>query len=399
MKQYEALNQQEVWKNTEGLLYLIRCVLRNEKPAEERLEAMDLNIIKKLARDHSLDGMLAVALEQAGLSDEWTGNARGNALRKVMILDQARAELNARLEEAGIWYMPLKGVLLKDYYPGPGLRQMTDNDILFDASRTGDVKEIMLSLGYKPDPDKFGLGHHDAYYRPPVVNMEMHRSLFNHSNPDGLVRYFEKVEERLLTVEGRFERHFTPEDFYLYILGHAYKHYVNRGTGLRILTDVYCFLEKDRDKLDWPRVQAAAEQIGFAFFEATLRQLTFKLFGPEPAPPTEKEKDMLLFMLSSGSYGNLENKVKGQTDGSFRSRMAYIKRRIFLPLPVVKETFPYFAEHKILLPLLPFFRIGRALVKRPRQLLKELKLLHQSGRKPVGAAEEEHTLLDGQAHE
>lgn len=378
--QYEVLNQQEAWKHTEELLYLIRCVLRSEKPAASRLEAMDLNIIKMLARDHSLDGMLAAALEQAGLSDEWTRDALGNAIRKVMILDQARVELVTRLEEAGIWYMPLKGVLLKDYYPSPGLRQMTDNDILFDASRTGDVKEIMLSLGYKLAPDKVGLVHHDEYFRPPVVNMEMHMSLFNHANPDGLVRYFENVEERLLKKEGRFQRYFTTEDFYLYILGHAYKHYVNRGTGLRILTDVFCFLEKDRDKLNWPRVQAAAEQIGFASFEASLRSLAFKLFGPEPAPPTEEEKAMLLFMVSSGSYGNLESKVKGQTDGSFKSRMAYIKKRFIMPLPVVKENYPYFVEHKILLPLLPFYRIGRALVERPRQLLKELKLLLRSGR-------------------
>lgn len=47
-------------------------------------------------------------------------------------------------EKAGIWYLPLKGVILKEMYPVYGIRQMADNDILFDFTYRKEVKDIFL---------------------------------------------------------------------------------------------------------------------------------------------------------------------------------------------------------------------------------------------------------------
>ena len=58
------------------------------------------------------------------------------------------ASIFAKMRNAGIWYMPLKGTVLKDCYPQFGMREMADHDILFDASRADDVKAIMIEMGY-----------------------------------------------------------------------------------------------------------------------------------------------------------------------------------------------------------------------------------------------------------
>ena len=42
--------------------------------------------------------------------------------------------------------MPLKGSVIKDLYPRMGMRQMSDNDILFDAERTKDVRTIIIKI-------------------------------------------------------------------------------------------------------------------------------------------------------------------------------------------------------------------------------------------------------------
>ena len=64
-----------------------------------------------------------------------------------MLLDAERHRLEKNLTEHGIWYMPLKGSILKDWYPKFGMREMADNDILFDASKRKEVKAIFSGPG------------------------------------------------------------------------------------------------------------------------------------------------------------------------------------------------------------------------------------------------------------
>ena len=88
-------------------------------------------------------------------------------------LEYERKAIFEEFGKNGIWYMPLKGAVLKDYYPLPVMRQMSDNDILFDASRADDVKMIMESLGFTSV--YFDTGHQDDYQKAPVSHFEMHR--------------------------------------------------------------------------------------------------------------------------------------------------------------------------------------------------------------------------------
>ncbi len=87
--------------------------------------------------------------------------------------------------------MPLKGTLLKDLYPKTGMREMADSDILFDASRCGDVKRIMKSLGF--EIKAYGTDPHDSYLKPPVSNFEMHRKLFDDSFDKRIAEYYKDV--------------------------------------------------------------------------------------------------------------------------------------------------------------------------------------------------------------
>lgn len=139
--------------------------------------------------------------------------------------------------------MPLKGAIIKEYYPVFGIRQMSDNDILFDEIRANDVWEIMVSLGYSAV--KYNEGHRDDYQKPPFNHFEMHRVLFTESNNDIFSNYYKCVKNRLVKDEdNNYGYHFTNEDFYIYMIAHEYKHYSWGGTGIRSLLDTYVFLQK-----------------------------------------------------------------------------------------------------------------------------------------------------------
>ncbi|MBQ3413161.1 MAG: nucleotidyltransferase family protein [Oscillospiraceae bacterium] len=166
--------------------------------------------------------------------------------------------------------MPLKGSVLKDLYPIYGMRQMSDNDILIDSFREAEVKKVMEDLGF--EAVSYGKGNHDVYHKQPVSNIEIHTSLFVPSHNKAIYEYYRSVEEKLMPKEG-FERKFSDEDFYIYMIAHEYKHYTNSGTGIRSLLDVYVFLRKHEDDLDKNYIDSELKKLGLEIFENDNRDL------------------------------------------------------------------------------------------------------------------------------
>lgn len=217
-------------KTSEFLIYLMACSLQGTKPEEALLANIDMEALLRLAKAHSVSAMVCMALEQTDAFQhaaettrlKWL-DCKNKAVRKNMLLDAERHRLEKEFAEHGIWYMPLKGSILKDWYPKFGMREMADNDILFDASKRKEVKAIFQGRGYTVK--EYDKSNHDAYEKPPIYNFEMHVSLFPGTYKERTEQY-ENAKERLLPVDGTaYQFAFTPEDFYVFVLAHAYKHY------------------------------------------------------------------------------------------------------------------------------------------------------------------------------
>ena len=160
------MNKHDYKQNAYYLMYLIRCVLNDKIPAKEKLDKMDLSGVFAVAKAHSLTAIAAYALESAGIYDNAFEEEKNKAIRKEIILDSEREKVLAELENAGIWYMPLKGIIIKELYPQIGMRQMADNDILFDKTRASDIRSIMIHSGFKTE--LYDAGNQDVYYKPPI---------------------------------------------------------------------------------------------------------------------------------------------------------------------------------------------------------------------------------------
>jgi hypothetical protein len=142
-------------KTSELLIYLMACSLQGTKPEEALLANIDMEALLRLAKAHSVSAMVCMALEQTDAFQHTTETTRlkwldskNKAIRKNMLLDAERHQLEKEFAEHGIWYMPLKGSILKDWYPKFGMREMADNDILFDATRRQQVRDIFVNRGY-----------------------------------------------------------------------------------------------------------------------------------------------------------------------------------------------------------------------------------------------------------
>lgn len=379
-------------KTSEFLIYLMACSLQGTKPDEALLANIDMEALLRLAKAHSVSAMVCMALEQTDAFQnaaettrlKWL-DAKNKAVRKNMLLDAERHQLEKEFAEHGIWYMPLKGSILKDWYPKFGMREMADNDILFDPAGRKQVREIFQNRSYKTV--SFRKGNHDVYEKAPIYNFEMHVSLFNGTYKE-LTEQYENVKEHLLPVDGTaYQFAFTPEDFYVFVLAHAHKHYSYSGTGIRTLADIYIMNQKLGGTMNWEYVDSELRGLGIFSYERESRELAQKLFGiaelPTEANLSEAEQQMLAYYLGASTYGTIENRTlnqmqKLQPDGgaiTAHTKRKYLLSRIFPGREWCKACAPTVYKYPVLLPFFWVWRLTVKGVKRRTIVKQELEAI------------------------
>ncbi|MBQ3215842.1 MAG: nucleotidyltransferase family protein, partial [Oscillospiraceae bacterium] len=282
------------------------------------------------------------------------------------------------MDDRGIWYMRLKGSVLKDLYPRMEMRQMTDQDILFDTTRREDMREFMLARGY--DPKGHSDTHHDIYHRDPCYNFELHHTLFELHCDLRLVNYYRNVkEERMLpNNDGTMGFHFSDEDFYIYMIAHAYKHYTDHGVGLRSLVDVYVF-DSQKPDLDWAYVEGECQKLGMYEYERTCRFAARKLLRDNaPETLTEAEIGMVRFCTASGTHGNEEGYIhhelrSGGGKVTFWQKVKYLWKRLFPSAKWMRENERLVRRHPWLLPVGWITRLFRGIFKKGGHTTSEFR--------------------------
>ncbi len=371
------MTQDERLAIAQDLIYLLSCAVNDQNPDPERCADMDMDAVFQMARAHKLAAMAAYALKQTKpLTQDWL-EALAKAARNCVLYNVEREKILQAMDDEGIWYLPLKGILLKEYYPNPMLREMADNDILCDKTRMNDVRSIMTRLDFTCS--LYGKGIHDKYQKPPL-SFEMHRELFSHYRIPAIASYYRSIQQKLLRDEGnRCGYHLSDEDFYLYILCHMYKHYVKSGTGLRSLLDIYVFYQKKEKQLDRAYLDTELDRLGIKDFEQDSRILAEKVFSAHDL--TEEEKERLDEFVFLGCYGNTSYRVENGIKMAGGKKSRYILRRCFPDTMYLKSYYPTVYRHRILYPLLIPYRPVKALITKRKKLFREVRSLKEYKKK------------------
>lgn len=372
------MTQADMKKSAYDLLYLAACAVNGIVPEAENI---DLDKLYAAAKFHSLTVISAMALESAGvsLSEKWR-QAKAKAIRKNILLDAERAQILEYFEQNDIWYMPLKGVIMQNLYPKMGMRQMADNDILFDSRFQMQLMKYMKSRGYSAEAVRSG--NHDVYHKPPVYYFEMHTKLYSEQTDKTIHDYYADVKTRLVKDGGnKYGYHFTDDDFYVFMKVHEYKHYSGGGTGLRSLLDCFVYLRANGDKVDLNYIGGELDKLGIGEFERNSRALAMKVFSSVELPTlTDNERKMLEYYMLSGTYGTQKQIIENRMDklaaetGS-KSKLRYILNRLFPNSEFFKDYAPFFYKHKILLPIGWIYRLFRGVAVNGKTILCELKIV------------------------
>ncbi len=378
------------------MLYLVSCGINRIVPDKDKISNIDVEELFDLSSSHMLEVLVGTSLKRCGMTlpEMWTQKL-SKSTRKAILFDDESKKLFDFMEQNGIWYLPMKGTVLQKYYPEIGMRQMSDIDVLFDKNFSDDIRKFMESQGYKTE--RIGTGVHDNYYKAPVYNFEMHRHLFDSATQPKFGDYYENLKTRLILCDNySFRYRFTVEDFYIYMLAHAYKHYTGGGTGIRTLLDFYAYLISEEKNMDFEYICKECEILGLDEFERQSRFLCRKVFDSKMLDDFDElenflsynESEMLRYYLSSGTYGTYErlvtNKIKEyQTKTGTGSKFRYIWGRVFPDIETYKTDFPFFYKHKWLLPIGWLYRLLRMMFssKRRSAVWKEVKIIKKTSSK------------------
>lgn len=366
----------------EKLIYLLSCAVNGNVPDGAVLIGVDYEALFNMARKHSLGACVYVALASSCVEDKRFSEAYYNSLRRTVLFDEQREKILIKFEQAGIWYVPLKGVILKDLYPKPGMREMADNDILYDGSFQDEVKDIMVAEGF--EALHVGRSNHDVYRKPPVYNYELHTSLYGKGHKEEFSEYYKDPMRLLIRDEGKdYGYHFSDEDFYIYVTTHEYKHYSGGGTGLRSLLDCYVYLKAKGDKLDFEYIEGECRKLGIEDFEQRRRKLAMKVFFEGSTEGLdEKDLEMLGYYAGSGTYGNVSNRVKNSIDDEYRktgkrSKAKYVSNRLFPSLDYMSRSVPFVKNNPLLYPAGFVVRVWRSIFKSGSRIKREVEAVRK----------------------
>lgn len=337
-------------KVTCDFINLIRSAVLGES---YDLSGSDLSKLEKLARFHSLECLALDGFKNSkvNVSDSFLKVTKTNKF-KVLMQEEELSEIKKWFSDAKIKYLPLKGAIISNYYEKKEWRNKADLDILVKEEDLKKAGEILMKNGYSKD--QLG-GNHDSYKKEPFIKIELHRSMID--DMYSTHNYFKDVWDSSYIYNDGFEYYLKDEYFYLFLVSHAYKHFINGGGGFRFLIDVYYFnkhLEKTNKPLDLVLVNRELKKMGLAKFNSAIINASNYLFkGIEASEDTMFFVD---YLVSSGIYGTLQNV---SSDGVLKkgSKGKYILRRLFPSFKMMKKRNPVLKKVPILLPWFYFTRL------------------------------------------
>ena len=363
-------------KETEVLLSLMRAALRQEFEAPLAwTDGCDAEKLDAMIRRQSLVTMVyPVIARQQGAG--WDGLRK--SLKDCFARETHRGitqeyEIGCLLEDLekdGIDCLPMKGWVIRDYYPDPLMRSMNDLDVLVKDMDSRKMQEWMEAHGYHPDHIEQEV--HDTYVRPPYMYIELHRRLMGE---DWLKRrHTTWREERLASLwqktyllEGKSHLYrFSDEDFLVHHLLHFYKHFTGPGVGIRPLADLYLFLQKNKQTLDQEYLKKQLEELHIAAFSEQMERLASACF--EGQELDEKAWLVLDYLTHTGIYGDyatlaVSHLFWDREKTAAQSRRHFFLSQCFWPLSIMKNRYPRLHDAPWLLPVYWVLRIGRVVFR------------------------------------
>ena len=333
-------------------------------------EKVDWPVIFTLANQQKLLPILFEAVRKTPAAEE---NATLFAVTKQQVIGQVLnqtvrsaefTELYQKLRSASLHPVVVKGLLCSRLYPLKDHRISADEDLYIPDAKFMACHEQLLANGLTTDTptDELATADEVSYTKKgSPLYIELHRHLFDSSEDahDELNHFF--VDLNPVEIDGFLAM--PPHEHLLYLILHAYKHFVRSGIGLRQFCDIGLWAREYHDVIDWQRLHDQYASVHAATFAAAAFRIARTYLGidfdlPAPWSNSIDVESLLHDTLCGGVYGSNDytrlhsstvtlNAVKANRTGEKSSVLS----TVFPKREYLERRYPYLKKRPYLLPV------------------------------------------------
>lgn len=219
-----------------------------------------------------------------------------------------------QLEEEHLCPILVKGVVCSTTYPKPWLRLSVDEDLFTGNDLYAAFCDSLLDKGYKlleSDDEEASM-----YKEGNPLCVELHAQLFplKQKAYSHLNDYFNDAQEQAITmdIQGYKVKTLSPSHHLLFLILHAYKHFLHSGFGLRQICDIALFARTYHAEIHWLQLHHVLTELRLHDFVAAVLNIAQRhlniSFQETPIPyiydMSVNEQPLLEDVLESGILGN-----------------------------------------------------------------------------------------------
>lgn len=274
------------------------------------------------------------------------------------------AALYGDLRAAGLHPVVVKGQLCSRLYPLQDHRISADDDLYIPEAEFPACHARLLANGLTTDTpaDELAAADEVSYTKEgSPLYIELHRHLFDSAEDshDELNHFFADLNP--VEIDGFLAM--PPHEHLLYLLLHAYKHFVRSGIGLRQFCDIGLWARAYHGEIDWQRLHEQCESVHAATFAAAAFRIARDYLGidfdlPAPWDGSIDVEPLLHDSLCGGVYGSNDltrlhsstvtlNAVKASRTGEKSSVLS----TVFPKREYLEHRYPYLKKRPYLLPV------------------------------------------------
>ena len=274
------------------------------------------------------------------------------------------SDLYRKLRSAGLHPIVVKGQLCSRLYPLKDHRISADDDLYISDAEFMACHKQLLANGLTTDTpaDEIPTADEASYTKNgSPLYIELHRHLFDSAEDahDELNHFFTDINP----VETDGFLAMPPHEHLLYLILHAYKHFVRSGIGARQFCDIGLWARAYHGEIDWQRLREQCESVHAATFAAAAFHIAGDYLGIEfdlPAPwdGSIDVEPLLHDSLCGGVYGSNDltrlhsstvtlNAVKASRTGEKSSVLS----TVFPKREYLERRYPYLKKRPYLLPV------------------------------------------------
>ena len=359
----------------QALMAALRAAVQGSTYEDPELSGEEWASLLRLASEQEILPLIVDCIWSApsfrNLPDEDRKNYRKRALQiAVRQAVQTNEFLTLMLHAQAQGFEPivLKGIVVRSLYPKPILRPSVDEDLLIPPGEAENYHRFFLSEGLTSDEPRADVETLDelSYHRPDSPTyIELHKSPFTDSDAYGDCNWLfagATVCSVRIQIEDVSLRTLAPSDHLLYLICHAYKHFLYSGIGIRQVCDIAIFTAQYEAEIDWERIVRGCASIRIDRFAAALFLVADRYLGfplPEAFSGYDVDEGPLLEdMLAGGMYGTAdEDRLHSASitldavASQRRGRGAKgILASLFPPVSSLAGRYPYLRNRPWLLP-------------------------------------------------